>query len=129
MAHRGTPGTSCWRWKTRAEWVINRVTHRTKGAPSPKGVWAPLSPGRAEADTDPKGSRPVGVARGRIPCVSAWGGLRGAHSNQHPAGCFQGGCEDARTPPGKRGRNRVIRMGEKLTAKEEGNSGEGKREK
>lgn len=48
-------------------------------------------------------------------------------SNQHPAGCFQGGCEDARTPPGKRGRKGAMRKGEKETAEEEGNGG-GERE-
>ena len=69
----GTPGASCWRWKTRAEWVINQVTHRTKGIPSPKGVLAPLSPGRAEDDTDPKGSCSSGSGQGQDPMCLCMG--------------------------------------------------------
>lgn len=49
-------------------------------------------------------------------------------SNQHSAGCFQGGCEDARTPPQKRGRKGAMRKGEKVTAEEEGNGGRKERE-
>ena len=69
----GTLGASCWRWKTRAEWVINQVTHRTKDVPSPKGMLAPLSPGKAEDDTDPKESCSSGSGQGQDPMCLCMG--------------------------------------------------------
>lgn len=50
--------------------------NRTKGAPSPKECWLLTAPGGQKPIQIPKGPEALGVARGGILCISAWGDLQ-----------------------------------------------------
>lgn len=98
-----------------AEWVINRVTqNKGRSFPQKCGLLSALGGQKLIQIQRVPAS---GGGQGQDPVCLCMGWTQRGSSKQHPAGCFQVAVKMLGLRQGREGGNRVIRMGEKLTAK------------